>query len=172
MARMIAHGCSIAGDVDCDRAGCMLRFALDTGTRIVLEYLRLWASRRYDKAFELLGDDFSVWVGERQEFIEGRPFRDAAIGLRERFDDLSVRVGHTVSRAGRVAVELNIAGTTHDGAAVNRQYHFLMIVQAGKLRLMKEYVINAPPGSTNLWDMQADEIIELSTCRRSFLDPA
>jgi ketosteroid isomerase-like protein len=142
---------------------------VDAETAIVLEYFRLWATQGFDERLDLLGEDFRVWVGERQEFVEGQPLREAASRMRNRFDDVSVRAGHIVSSEGCVAIELNIAGVTRDGDAVNRQYHLLMIVRDGKLRLMKEYVINAPAGSTNLWDIDADSVIDLSRAV-SFID--
>jgi ketosteroid isomerase-like protein len=159
---------------------------MDADTRVVLEYFRLWAMHRLDDAFDLLGEDFRVWVADRQELSDGQPRREGATDYlerpdgksyreivnwsRDRFEEVSVRAGHIVSSGGCVAIELNIAGDTRDGDAVNRQYVFLMIVRQGKLHLMKEYVVNAPAGTTNLFDVDPSAIVDLSSATDSFLD--
>lgn len=51
----------------------------------------------------------------------------------------TIKIGETTAEGNRVALEAESHGALSNGLVYNNQYHFLFVIEGGKIALIKEY---------------------------------
>lgn len=121
--------------------------SIEENKKIVTDFWRRFLALDLDGTFAMVTEDFTWWVG-------GDPAKFPLAGLRGKaemravFDGLTLLVpkGVTVTpkaftaEGERVAVEAESYGETLKGKTYNNRYHFLIELENGKIKSVREYL--------------------------------
>ena len=107
-------------------------------SNLVKEFIGSFTTGGFEEATKYLADDFVWWMpgdGEVQDRVAGifKAFSEVLGG------PLSMTVGDMTEEGNRVAVEAESYALLKNGSVYNNNYHFLFVIDNGKISKIKEY---------------------------------
>jgi ketosteroid isomerase-like protein len=117
---------------------------LEQNKALVREFWTAFSESRFDDALSLLADDATWWVAgttdisgtfNKQEFSE----LVAGIGA-ETVAGIQVTPSLMTAEDDRVAMEAESYGKMKNGKIYKNIYHFMHVVQNGKIKAVREYM--------------------------------
>ena len=116
----------------------------ETNKNIVTDFWRAFSESRFDDALALLADD-ATWRVMGQTSIS-RTYTKAEFAAlvngisATTVSGIQVTPSLLTAEADRVAMEADSLGPMKDGKVYQNQYHFLHILENGRIRTVREYL--------------------------------
>jgi uncharacterized protein len=112
--------------------------------KVVSAFFENITAGRIDEAFALVRDDVKWWVPGTLPFSGTKTkseYLKIVDMIRSGFPTgFSLSVKATTAEGARVAAEVESQGNHVNGRAYNNKYHFLMVLEGGKIIEVKEYM--------------------------------
>ena len=116
---------------------------IEANKQTARDFMDAMSSGEAERILALYSDDVTIWTAGSLPF-SGNHDRAAAAalcaGLLGAFPDgLEFSIKAMTAEGERVAIEAEGLGTHANGKVYHQHYHFLLVIQDGKIRQMKEY---------------------------------
>ncbi len=122
------------------------KMKLNENKKIVTEFIDAMRTSNVDKLKTMITDDFSWWIIGKPEYLATAGEHNAAYFLgffkgTELFPEgADFKTTSMVSEGNVVAAEAEFKAKTVMGTNYENYYHFLFIIENGKIKRMKEYM--------------------------------
>lgn len=111
---------------------------------IAKRFIELFSESRFDEAFDLFSDDMQWKTFGKLPFsgtFNKHQIREFCDGLLKAYDNMPEWiVDDVISEGSKVALRAHSYGVTTNNFVYNNFYHFLMIVDEGKIKSVIEYM--------------------------------
>ena len=114
--------------------------------KIVIDFIEAMRTSNVDKLKTMITDDFSWWIIGKPEYLATAGEHDTAFFLgffkgSDLFPDgTDFKTTSMISEGNKVAAEAEFKAKTAMGTDYENYYHFLFIIENGKIKRMKEYM--------------------------------
>jgi uncharacterized protein len=119
----------------------------EANKRLVMDFLGHYAGGRYAAALAMLSEDARWWLpGHPDEFPaagwvdKATVERRLAANLKLLPHGLAITTGAVTAEEDRVAIEAESRATLVNGRLYHNRYHFLFVIRAGRIVVVKEYL--------------------------------
>ncbi len=119
---------------------------LQTNKTLAADFIEAMRVSDTNKLSTMITDDFSWWIIGQPEYLATAGEHDSEFFLGF-FQGTSLFPNGTkfdvhsmVAEGNKVAVEAQLTAQTAHGSVYDNSYHFLFIVEDGKIKRMKEYM--------------------------------
>ena len=122
------------------------KMELDQNKKLVAEFIEAMRISNVDKLKTMITDDFSWWIIGKPEYLATAGEHDTEYFLNffkgeELFPEgTDFRTVSMISEGNTVAAEAEFSAKTAMGTDYENYYHFLFIIEDGKIKRMKEYM--------------------------------
>lgn len=119
---------------------------LQANKSLVAEFIEAMRTSDTGKLATLITEDFSWWIIGKPEYLATAGEHDSAYFLNffqgaSLFPDgAKFAATSMIAEGDRVAAEAEFRGKTASGAMYENAYHFLFIIDDGRVKRMKEYM--------------------------------
>jgi ketosteroid isomerase-like protein len=119
---------------------------LNENKKIVNEFIEAMKTSNVDKLKTMITDDFSWWIIGKPEYLATAGEHDTEYFLgffkgTELFPNgAEFKTTSMISEGNKVAAEAEFKAKTVMGTDYENSYHFLFIIENGKIKRMKEYM--------------------------------
>ena len=110
---------------------------------IVRRWMELFSEARFDEAFAMVADDVE-WIGPFTSIMGATLAKDDILAIAPKVVAQTIGgwrmwpIGFT-AEGDRIAVQAESHADMKDGKIYHQQYHFLMVIRAGKIAKVYEY---------------------------------
>ena len=121
--------------------------SMETNTAVACEFFSRFSTGDIAGALATMSEDATWWIAGKPESMPragtyskeeiGRLFH-RMVGRTK--DGLHLTVKSVTAEADRVALEVESYGELDNGRVYNQEYHTLMVVRDGKIRVVREYL--------------------------------
>ena len=116
---------------------------IEANKRIARDFMDAMSSGEAERILALYSDDVGVWTAGSLPFSGPHDRTEVAAlcqGLLGAFPEgLQFSIQAMTAEGERVAIEAEGLGTHASGKVYHQHYHFLLVIQDGKITQMKEY---------------------------------
>lgn len=122
------------------------KMELNENKKIVNEFIEAMKTSNVDKLKTMITDDFSWWIIGKPEYLATAGEHDTAYflgffkGTALFPDGADFKTTSMISEGNKVAAEAEFKARTAMGTDYENSYHFLFIIEDGKIKRMKEYM--------------------------------
>jgi len=122
------------------------KMELNENKKIVNEFIEAMKTSNVDKLKTMITDDFSWWIIGKPEYLATAGEHDTKYFLAffkgtELFPEgADFKTTSMISEGNKVAAEAEFRAKTAMGSDYENYYHFLFIIEDGKIKRMKEYM--------------------------------
>ncbi len=118
--------------------------SIEQNKQIVTEFLRKFSASDYDSALDMMADDGTWWVAGNMPLSGTKTkaeFTQLLAGVGEMIDGpLAIDPYAMTAEGDRVAVEATSKAEHVNGKSYRNEYHFLFVLEGGKIKHVKEYL--------------------------------
>lgn len=122
------------------------KMEIEANKKLVAEFIETMSMSNVDKLKTMITDDFSWWIIGKPEYLATAGEHDKAYFLgffkgAELFPEgADFKATSMISEGNVVAAEAEFKAKTAMGSYYENYYHFLFIIENGKIKRMKEYM--------------------------------